>query len=138
MFPDFRKSVPFLKVPRLRLSVLLVRVVHRRRRVCSPSHRPLPTKHTANLREEHTCPQRHSNPQYRQSSGCSPSPYAAWPPRSVGHKILHKKFCNMLRLFTEIFSVNNRNFFREKNKRLHFLITNISIRQLIYGKTWHL
>jgi len=72
MFPDFRKSVPSVKVPRLPLFVLLVTEVHRWGRVwssfdlvISPSQRLLPALHTANIRDEHPCPQRDSKPQYR-------------------------------------------------------------------------
>jgi hypothetical protein len=64
-------------------------------------------------RDEHPCPQRDLKPQYRQSSGCRPTPYTARLPGSVVHKILNKGFCNMLRLFTENIAVIHRNIFSE-------------------------
>jgi hypothetical protein len=43
-------------------------------RVISPSHRPLPDKHTTLTTDKHPCPRRDSNPQSQQASGCRPTP----------------------------------------------------------------
>jgi hypothetical protein len=36
-----------------------------------------------NHRHTHPCPPRHSNPQYRQASGCKPTPWTTRPPGSA-------------------------------------------------------
>ena len=41
----------------------------------STSLRPLSTQHTANTRNEHSCPQRDSNPRFQQSNGRRPTLY---------------------------------------------------------------
>jgi hypothetical protein len=43
-------------------------------RMISPSQKPLATQHTANIIDEHPCPQWDSNPRLQQSSGCKPTP----------------------------------------------------------------
>jgi len=40
----------------------------------SPSHRPLPTQHTTNRRDDHSCLHLDSNPRSQQSSSCRPTP----------------------------------------------------------------
>jgi len=44
---------------------------------------PLPTQHTTNARDQHSCSQRDSNPRFQQTSGCRPTPQTARPPGSA-------------------------------------------------------
>ena len=56
----------------------------------SLQQRSLHTKHTTNTTDEHPRPQRDSNPQSQQQSGCRPTPQTAGPPGSAAYVISRK------------------------------------------------